>query len=127
MAVITPTFRKLRGASGGIEATMVIWGPMANGDTGKPVQLPAAADRSIQVEGTFGVGGSVACQGSNDSTIGTDGNFRALSNPAGTTIAITAAGLQQVTEATGWVRPAVTAGDGTTALTVTMCMRRSVR
>lgn len=127
MAVVSPTFRKLRGAAGGIDAIVVTWGLLANGDTGKPVQLPAAADRSIQAEGTFGAGGSVACEGSNNSTVGTDGNFRALSNPAGTTIAITTAGIQQVTEATAWVRPNVTAGDGTTSLTVTMCMRRTLR
>jgi hypothetical protein len=126
MAIITPAFRKIRDPnSGGIDAIVVAWGPMANGDTGKPISRPDFSDRSVQVEGTFGAGGSVALEGSNDSTTGLDGNFRPLSDLQGTAIAITTAGFKQVTEATAWIRPNVTAGDGTTALTVSALLRRS--
>jgi hypothetical protein len=96
-------------------AQKITWTGLLNGDTGQPVQLPEYADRSIQVEGTFGVGGSVACEGSNDAT-----NFRALRDPSSTTIAITAAGIKAVLENTVQTQPHVTAGDGTTSLTVTM-------
>lgn len=99
----------------------VAWGPMANGDTGGPTSsFGGFADKTIQVEGTFGAGGSIAAEGSNDLT-----NFRALTDPQGVTIAMTAAGIKQITEATMAFRPHVTAGDGTTSLTVTMFFRRT--
>lgn len=103
--------------TGGV--VLVSWGPMANGDTGAPVSYPAHADKSIQVEGTFGTGGSVAVQGSNDGS-----NYRALNDLGGTAIAMTAAAIKGVGENTQYIQPAVTAGDGTTALTVTMLLKR---
>lgn len=99
---------------------IVSWGPMANGDTGAPITLAGYADKSIQVEGTFGTGGSATAQGSNNGT-----NYRALNDPTGTTIAITAAGIKAITEAVVYVQPAVTAGDVSTALTVTMFFRKT--
>ena len=98
------------------------WATMANGDTGAPVQFDPFADRSFQVTGTFGAGGSATLEGSNDGT-----NYFALRNPQGTTIAITTAGLIQVLELTLWVRPHVTAGDGTTALVCVMMAGRTIR
>lgn len=135
MAVITPVFTKIRGPTGGIDAVVATWGPMANGDTGAAVQRPDLVDRSIQFEGTFGTGGSGTLEGSNDSLNGSGdgsaagGNFRALSTPASASaIAITTpGGIAQVTEATRWIRPHVTAGDGNTALTATVTMRRTMR
>jgi len=104
-----------------IAGWLYTWGPMANGDVGQPATtVRGFVDRSVQAEGTFGSGGSVAAEGSNDGT-----NFRALTNPQGTTIAITSGGIQQVTEAVAQFRPHVTAGDGTTALTVTAFFRNA--
>ena len=91
-----------------------------NGDVGAGIAIPGAADKSIQVTGTFGTGGSVALEGSNDGT-----NYFALTNPTGTTIAVTAAGLVAVTEACLWIRPHVTAGDGTTALVAVVFTRNT--
>ena len=96
------------------------WAAMANGDTGIPVTLPGNADRTIQVTGTFGAAGSVAVEGSNDGV-----NYFALTNPTGTVIAITSAGGAAITEAVQYVRPHVTAGDGTTALIATMFCRNT--
>lgn len=98
------------------------WAAMANGDSGTPVQLDAFADRSLQVTGTFGVGGSCTLEGSNDGV-----NYFALHNPQGTLIAQTAAGLVQILELTLWVRPRVTAGDGTTSLVAVMTAGRTIR
>jgi len=78
------------------------------------------ADYSVQFEGTFGTGGSITFEGSNDGT-----NYRALTDPQGNAITKTAAAIEQIEEAVRWVRPAVTAGDGTTALVATMFMRRN--
>lgn len=103
---------------------IITWPTMANGDVGQaiPKNFSAFVDRTFQVEGTFGAGGSVAVQGSNDST-----NFRALTDPQGVVIAVTAVGIKQVTEACANMRPAVTAGDGTTSVTVTAFIRRAMR
>ena len=87
------------------------WVGLLNGDTGDAVEMAAWPDRSVQVHGTFGTGGSITFQGSNDGT-----NWFALTDPQGNAITKTAAGLEAVTELTRYIRPSVTAGDGTTDL-----------
>ena len=88
------------------------WTPMQNGDVGGAFSCAEYTDKSVQVFGTFGSGGSVTLQGSNDGT-----HWVALSDPQGNVIAITAAGIKMIEEATFFIRPAVTAGDGTTSIT----------
>lgn len=142
MATIRPTVTTIQGynantASGQtpIDGYQVSWGPMGNGDVGLAVGssyggIPAPAggyfagyaDKSIQVAGTFGAGGSVAVEGTNDGNIA---NFVPLTDPQGNPIALTAAGIRAITEAVVWVRPHVTAGDGTTSLTVSMFFRKT--
>lgn len=101
------------------EAVKVVWTAMANGDAGAPFEWLAWADRSIQVNGTFGTGGTIVWQGSNDGT-----NWFSLTDPQGNAISKTAAALEQVSEVTQYCRPSVTAGDGTTSLTATLIARR---
>lgn len=125
MAVASPTFTKLRGVTGGIEAILITWGPMGDADTATPVQLPIMGDKSCQVEGTFG-GATMKLQGSNNSTTGADGNFETLNDPSGNAISLTSAGLKQVTEATRWIKPA-TSGGTSSSLTVSVLCRRSAR
>lgn len=91
----------------------VQWTPVTENDTCAVVSLPEYADRSIQVEGTFG-GASVAVNGSNDGT-----NFRALKDPSSTAIAITVAGIKAVLENTIYTQPSPSGGTGQ-SLTVTM-------
>jgi len=121
MATVKPTMTELQNSGEG-RAWKVEWAAMANGDDGEPVQLPGYQDRSVQVTGTFGTGGSVTVQGSNDGS-----NYAALRDPSHTTLAFTAAGIKAILEATERVRPAVTAGDETTALTVTMFFVKPAR
>jgi cystathionine beta-lyase family protein involved in aluminum resistance len=122
MAVDTVTQTQILGNTNGTLDTcagyVLTWGPMANSDTGAPVSLPGYCDRSIQASGTFGSGGSVAFEGSNDGV-----NYYALPSPGGSTIAITTAAIDPCTTAVLWIRPHVTAGDGTTSLTVTAYCR----
>lgn len=113
MATITPTHD---GKGGGVVA--VTWTPLANGDSGKAAGLSANPDKSVQVTGTFGTGGSVNLEGSNDGT-----NWEILNDALGNAITLTAAGLVSVLENPLYVRPNVTAGDGTTSLTVTVVGR----
>ena len=97
------------------QAWIASWGPMANGDTGAPFEAPSSGDRSVQVTGTFGAAGSVSIEGSNDGT-----NWATLRDPANGSLAITAASIRAVMELTRYIRPNVTAGDGTTSLTITL-------
>lgn len=108
MAVIVPTINWP-----GVQQ-VAVWGPMANGDTGKAVYFADYSDKTFQVKGTFGAAGSVSLEGSNDG--GT--TWAALHDPQGNNIAQTAASMEVIAENPLLVRPNVTAGDGTTALTV---------
>lgn len=102
------------------EFMVVTWPGLANGDTGQPFTLASYADRSIQVEGTFGAGGLVVVQGTIDNT-----NWRTLNDPYSNAISITTPKIEAVSELVNGIRPAVTAGDGTTSLTVSMMVRKN--
>jgi hypothetical protein len=102
-----------------MEHLRVVWGPLANGDSGDGVTLAVWQDRTVQVVGTFGAAGSVTLQGSNDG--GT--TWATLTDPQGAALTFTATGLRQILELPHMIRPAVTAGDGTTALNVYVHMR----
>jgi hypothetical protein len=95
----------------------------ATNDTGAPLDLEGFADRSIQVAGTFGSGGNVEFQGSNDGA-----TFNVLHDPYGGTLEFNGSNrITHLTEIPMLMRPAVTAGDGTTSLTVSMFIRRTNR
>jgi hypothetical protein len=106
------------GKQGMDHSTLVTWSGLLNGDNGSAVSLTDYPDRTIQIVGTFGSGGSVTFQGSNDGV-----NYIALTDPQGNALTKTAAALELVAETPRFVRPTVTAGDGTTDLTVVMFAR----
>ncbi len=121
MATIVPTFSKVRGPSGGIDAVVATWTPLAAaGDVGQPLQRVDLADRSVQVTGTFAAA-TIVLEGSNDGV-----NYFTLSSPSGAALSFTAAGLIQVNQPVAFVRPHVTLGSGA-SLTVTMTARRTLR
>ena len=124
MATITPTFSKIRGPSGGIDAVVVTWtGFAASGDVGVAIQRPDLADRSIQFTGTFAGAPTIVWEGSNDGI-----NYGTLSTPAVTSISQTSAGGPiQVTEACVYSRPRLTAGSGGAAINAVLTMRRTLR
>jgi len=97
------------------------WSGLLNTDDGAPIgpDWSAFSDRSVQVTGTFGAGGTLVWEGSNDGV-----NYATLNVPAGTVCSFTAAGLKQVLEGALYMRPRVSAGDGTTTLVVTVFARR---
>ncbi len=134
MPNITPVIYPVIG-QGDADGFQVTWGPMANGDVGIGVGntvngvsvagggfFAGYADKSIQVEGNFGAGGAVALEGTNDCDAT---HYHPLTDPTGTVVGLTSAGLKSLTEAVIWVRPRVTAGDGTTSLTVTVFFRKT--
>lgn len=139
MATVLPIITTIVGQTN-LDGWQVVWPAMKNGDVGAAVGstisgttggaaspapgggfMSGFCDKSIQAVGTFGTGGSVACEGSNDA----GANWLALNDPFGNVIAITAAAMKEITEAVIWIRPHVTAGDGTTSLNVTMFFRKT--
>lgn len=94
------------------------WTGLLNSDDGSWVILPAGSDRSVHAYGTFGAGGTVTIQGTNET--GTPANPVALRDNFGTALTLQtgAAALKGVHEPVYKIRPAITGGDGTTALTV---------
>lgn len=85
------------------------WTGLLNGDDGSYLDAPTLPTKTLQVSGTFGTGGSVLLE---------DENGAVLHNAGGTAIAVTAAGVVKVLENPRKIRPRVTAGDGTTLMTV---------
>jgi hypothetical protein len=109
------------GASTSAHAKKLTWSGLLNTDTGDHQLLPFFNDRSVQVLGTFGAGGEVSLEGSNDG--GT--TWAILSDPLGNALTFSAAGLKAISEYTERIRPNVTGGDGTTDLIVVVFMRGS--
>jgi hypothetical protein len=122
MAIVART--KVPATALGDKAGVVLWTPLANLDTGDPLELSDRADRSIQIKGTFGAAGNVLLEGSND-PVGSTATYAPLSDPQGVALNFTAAGIKAVAEACRWIRPRVTAGDGTTALSAALFVRKS--
>ncbi len=116
MAIITPTFPPTLDDGSYV---VVQWANMQNGDVGAELHFAQWADRSVQVTGTFGTGGNMRWEGSNDVA-----NYSVLTDPQGNNLDFLSSKIETVTEITTVARPRVTAGDGTTSVTVTMFARR---
>jgi len=106
----------------GVPACVIGWSGLLNGDTGAAVELVDYADKTCTVTGTFGSGGSITLEGSNNGT-----NWFALTDAQTSAVTKTSAGMELIVENPRYIRPSVTAGDGTTNLAVQICCRRSVR
>jgi len=90
------------------------WENLANGNAGDSITVARWADKTVQVSGTYGVGGSITIQGSNDAVV-----WSTMHDPQGNDLTFTTGTpMEMITENPLYVRPNVTAGDGTTALDV---------
>lgn len=105
-------------ATGATQTTVVSWLALANGDDGAPSGFSHYGDKSVQVIGTFGAAGNLRIEGSNDGS-----NWGVLTDPQGNALDFTAAKIEAVSELTRFIRPRVTAGDGTTSLSVFMFLK----
>ena len=99
---------------------LISWLGLANGDTGKPFTGADWADRSVQIEGTFGTGGTIVIEGSNNGS-----TYKTLRDHNGAQLTFMAADLESVSHTVSAIRPRVSAGDGTTSINVYMFVRRS--
>lgn len=100
-------------------AVTLQWPALANSGIGGPAvftaTLPGWKSASFEATGTFGAGGSVQIEGSNDGV-----NFFKLSPAALTAAGVFATGTMEMPK---YFRPHVTAGDGTTSIVVTAYLR----
>lgn len=119
MPLVTSVTAKAHNSSH--DALTVTWASLLNTDNGSPFAVPRYADRSVQVFGTFGASGNLRIQGSNDGV-----NWAVLTDPQGNDLNITTAKIEMVTEVTVFIRPLITAGDGTTNLTCILLARSTI-
>lgn len=111
---------------------------LANGDTGRYIEIPQYSDKTMHIYGTFGAAGSMTLRGSNDPRVLSDyatfistgtytetASWIALVDPQGNAITKTAASIETILENTRFISPLITAGDGTTALTIAICAKRT--
>lgn len=101
----------------------VSWTGLANGDTGEPVCMPFGPDKTAHIRGTFGVGGSMTIKGTNED-VAASGTDPAIADPQGNAITKTAEAVEAFLENPYLIYPHVTAGDGTTALTCRITVKR---
>jgi hypothetical protein len=105
----------------------ITWAALANTDTGQPYPSAKLSDKTVQVFGTFGTGGAVTMQGSNDPRVITDptnAQWVTLTDTTETAIVLdTTTRAAQILQNFRYVRPNVTAGDGATSLTVIICAK----
>jgi len=114
------TFTETRDTTFGNNLVMyTTWSGLLNGDSGTPYSMPGFADRAFQITGVFGVGGSISIEGSLNGT-----SYIVLTDPQGNALTKTAAAIEQISEIVKFIRPNVTAGDGTTNLTVSLIARK---
>lgn len=104
-----------------------VWSPLLNGDTGTFEQLSRYPVHSVTFAGTFGAGGTIVLEGSDDGV-----NFFTLTAEGGQAaptvdriISATAADRFDFANVVPLhIRPRVTGGDGSTSLTVTLISRQ---
>ena len=92
------------------------WIGLLNGEAGAAMSAPHLDDRTVTVKGTFGAGGTVLIEGSNDG--GVSWNTLREARGTGEALSFTAADTRLVLESPLSLRPRVAAGDGTTNITV---------
>lgn len=99
----------------------ISWPAMAANDVGQALELPSYADKSIQISGTPG-GATVVLEGSDNGS-----TYVTLSDPQGNALSFMDVALKFVVENVRYIRPHVTGGDGTTAITATLTANKSAK
>ena len=106
-------------------STYITWTDLTSGDDGAPLQFAGHADKTLQVLGVFS-GGTLVFEGSNDTRVETDsGNavWFTLNDMQTLPLSKTSAGGDLIVENPRYMRPKVTGGDGSTAITVILACK----
>ena len=103
----------------------VQWSGLLNGDNGAAFVVPPFYYATVTVRGTFGTGGSVTLKGTDYTDATAVTGWDPLHDSRGGTgstnaLTFTARGTNSLAESPSLMAPHVTAGDGTTNLTVTV-------
>ena len=98
------------------KTVVVEWTGLLNGDTGAPVAVGRYPDKTIQVTGTFSVGGDVDMEGTNQD-LGSE-VWGQLHDPQGALISIGDNIPLVISESPQLIRPNIAGGDGSTDLVV---------
>jgi hypothetical protein len=99
------------------------WTPLTTTNSdGDPISYASNGMGGVtfQVNGTFGSGGTVLVEGSNNGI-----NWYTLSDQANSPVSFSAAGLKTVRDQPLFMRPRVSAGDGTTSITVVAALQKT--
>jgi len=103
------------------------WSALDTGSTDvSHVAVWGYTDKSVQAVGTWGAGGTVVIEGSNQAT-GTVSTYVTLTDPSATALSFGANGLKQILQNVVYIRPRVSAGDATTNLTVRILVTSQAR
>lgn len=111
----------------GEECKIVTWSLLTTTNNyGSAVRLPGWADRSVQLTGTLSAAGAVTMYGSNvfSPNAANDDDWAILNDAQGDPIVLNSLRIEAIIEVPLWVRPKITAGDGSTSLTVRMLLRK---
>jgi len=91
-------------------------------DVGNWIKIPDYPDKTVQIVGNFGTGGTLDIEGSNDGT-----NAAILTDTRGNSITKTAAYLGSMAENPLYIRPMLSAGTGAVDLDIIVIARRNLR
>ena len=87
------------------------WTSLSESDTATPVKAAHYADKTVQVNGNFGAGGTVVLEGSLEPAEA-PAAYQQLHDPSQNNISFTVAGVDAVLENVWAIRPRVSAGTG---------------
>jgi len=99
------------------------WSVTDGDPTGDGVQVPGGSDKTIQITGNFGSGGTIVVEGSNV-LAPTASDWSLLHKPDGSTITMTGQDIAFIAENPVWVRVRQTAGTGVSVSALMTSLRR---
>ncbi len=103
-----------------------IWTGLLNGDDGELVSIPGAADMTCQViQVAAGVGDTIIFEGSCEESV--PSNFFQVRDGGDNVISFTGSDGEFLANMVAFIRPRVTAGDGTTNFTAILLARSTMR
>jgi hypothetical protein len=109
---------------------IIEWTGLLNGDDGEWIRVPFWADKCVHAYGTYGAGGNVKMEGTALLTSPSGNQVDSLADQGGAIINMTdveGGRIATILDNTVRIRPRVSAGDGTTSITVRLVVKRDSR